>query len=56
VCPVSAIAYVPHERHAIDLDACTRCNMCFEVCEDGAVEVVSQGTLCARSAETEKVS
>jgi NADH-quinone oxidoreductase subunit F len=49
VCPVGAIDYRPHERHAIDLDRCTRCNMCFEVCEDAAVEVVSAGQLCATS-------
>jgi Pyruvate/2-oxoacid:ferredoxin oxidoreductase delta subunit len=46
---VRAIEYRPHERHAIDLAACTRCNMCFEVCEDQAVEVVSAGALCATS-------
>ena len=33
--PSRAIEYRPHERHAIDLAACTRCNMCFEACEDG---------------------
>ena len=49
VCPVRAIEYRPHERHAIDLAACTRCNMCFEVCEDGAVDVVSGGELCVTS-------
>jgi len=49
VCPVGAIAYRPHERHAIELDTCTRCNMCFEACEDAAVEVVSRGVLCATS-------
>jgi NADH-quinone oxidoreductase subunit F len=49
VCPVRAIEYRPHERHAIDLVACTRCNMCFEACEDGAVEVVSRGEICATS-------
>ena len=49
VCPVRAIAYRPHERHAIDLEVCTRCNMCFEVCEDAAVDVVSGGELCVTS-------
>jgi NADH-quinone oxidoreductase subunit F len=49
VCPVRAIEYRPHERHAIDLAACTRCNMCFEACEDGAVEVVSGNVICATS-------
>ena len=48
-CPVEAIAYRPHERHAVDLAACTRCDMCFEACQDGAVEVVSGGTVCAVS-------
>jgi len=41
VCPVDAIPYAPHERHAIDTDVCTRCNMCFDVCEDGSIEIVS---------------
>jgi NADH-quinone oxidoreductase subunit F len=50
VCPVDAIEYRPHERHSIDIDACTRCNMCFEICQDGSVEIVSQGEICATSA------
>jgi NADH-quinone oxidoreductase subunit F len=48
-CPVGAIAYRPHERHAIDLATCTRCNACFDACQDGAVEVVSAGRVCATS-------
>jgi len=57
VCPVDAIAYRPHERHAIEVERCTRCNMCFDICDDGSVEVVSGGTLCATSrAAPEKVS
>jgi NADH-quinone oxidoreductase subunit F len=48
-CPVNAIAYRPHERHAVDLAACTRCNACFDACQDGAVEIVSGGEVCATS-------
>jgi NADH-quinone oxidoreductase subunit F len=48
-CPVNAIAYRPHERHAVDLAACTRCNACFDACQDGAVEIVSGGGVCATS-------
>ena len=49
VCPVEAIAYRPHELHAIDVERCTRCNMCFDICQDGSVEIVSGGTVCASS-------
>ena len=49
VCPVDAIAYLPHERHSIDTERCTRCNMCFEICQDASVEVVSGNELCATS-------
>ena len=49
VCPVHAIDYRPHERHAIDDATCTRCNMCFDVCQDGSVEVVSGQGVCATS-------
>jgi NADH-quinone oxidoreductase subunit F len=49
VCPVNAIAYRPHERHEIDADLCTRCNMCFDICQEGSVEVVSGEAICAIS-------
>ena len=55
VCPVDAIDYLPHERHSIDLDRCTRCNMCFEICEDGSVEIVSAGEICATSPSRREV-
>jgi NADH:ubiquinone oxidoreductase subunit F (NADH-binding)/NAD-dependent dihydropyrimidine dehydrogenase PreA subunit len=40
-CPVGAIAYRPYERHEVDERLCTRCDMCRQVCQDDAVEVVS---------------
>jgi len=49
VCPVDAIDYRPHERHEIDRERCTHCNMCFDICQDGSVEIVSGGDLCATS-------
>lgn len=39
-CPTGAIDYRPHERHSIDDALCTRCDMCRQVCQDDAVEVV----------------
>jgi NADH-quinone oxidoreductase subunit F len=49
VCPVNAIAYRPHEVHTIDVETCTRCNMCFDICQDGSVEILSGGQVCATS-------
>lgn len=38
-CPVSAIEFRPHERHAIEQSLCTRCDTCRRVCPYQAVEV-----------------
>jgi NADH-quinone oxidoreductase subunit F len=39
-CPVGAIAYRPYEKHVVDQRLCTRCDMCRQVCQDDAVEVI----------------
>jgi len=49
ICPVDAIDYRPHEQHSIDVDACTCCNQCFDICEDGSVEILSRERVCAVS-------
>ena len=54
---MNAIAYRPHEKHSIEIDTCTRCNMCFDICQDGSVEIVSGEQICATSpVVAEKVS
>ena len=37
--PAAAIAARPHEPHEIDAAACTRCDVCRQVCPVGAVAV-----------------
>jgi NADH-quinone oxidoreductase subunit F len=39
-CPVGAIAYRPYEKHEVDERICTRCDMCRQVCQDEAIEVM----------------
>jgi NADH-quinone oxidoreductase subunit F len=38
-CPVGAIAFKPHEKHAIDPEKCIKCDSCRQVCTVGAVTV-----------------
>ncbi len=48
-CPVAAIPFTPHERHAIDDAACVRCDMCRGGCPTGAIKIVTgseRGRLC----------
>ncbi len=40
-CPVSAIAFKPFEKHAIDQALCTKCDNCRIVCPDNAVEIMN---------------
>jgi NADH-quinone oxidoreductase subunit F len=39
-CPVGAIPWTPYQKHSIDPAICTRCDVCRQVCEDDAIEVV----------------
>jgi NADH-quinone oxidoreductase subunit F len=42
-CPVGAIAYRPYQKHEVDEQICTRCDMCRQVCQDDAIEVIFRG-------------
>ena len=42
-CPVGAIAYRPYQKHEVDEHLCTRCDMCRQVCQDDAIEVIFRG-------------
>jgi Na+-translocating ferredoxin:NAD+ oxidoreductase RNF subunit RnfB len=38
-CPVEAISGEKEKLHTIDLEACIKCGICYEVCKFDAVEV-----------------
>jgi NADH-quinone oxidoreductase subunit F len=40
VCPAGAIPYQPYQKHHIDDALCTRCDQCYQVCQDNAVEIL----------------
>ena len=39
-CPADAIPYTPYERHSIDTDKCTQCNLCIGECSYDAIRKV----------------
>lgn len=38
-CPVEAITFLPHQKHSIRLDLCTKCDICRTVCPVDAVVI-----------------
>ena len=36
-CPSEAIEYTPYEKHHIDVERCTQCGLCMEVCDYHAI-------------------
>ena len=40
VCPKGAIRFRPYEKHRVDHELCTPCDMCRRVCQEDAVEIV----------------
>ena len=43
VCPVDAIAFLPHEKHEVDTEKCIKCDSCRLVCPVEAVITKSKG-------------
>ncbi len=40
VCPADAIAYTPYEKHRINTERCTQCNLCIGACSYDAIHKV----------------
>ncbi len=38
-CPSDAIAFVPYEKHHINLEKCIKCDICRQVCPVNAIEI-----------------
>lgn len=39
-CPSEAIEYTPYEKHHINVDRCTQCGLCIDVCDYKAIKKV----------------
>jgi ferredoxin len=42
-CPSEAIEYAPYEKHHINVDRCTQCGLCIDVCDYKAIRKVPRG-------------
>ena len=43
-CPSEAIEYTPYEKHHINVDRCTQCGLCIDVCDYKAIKKVPKET------------
>lgn len=42
-CPADAIPWVPYEKHVIDVEKCTMCGLCMDVCDFKAIVYENKG-------------
>ena len=40
-CPSEAIEYTPYEKHHINVDRCTQCGLCIDVCDYKAIKKIA---------------
>ena len=38
-CPSDAIAFIPYEKHSIDLKKCIKCDICRQICPENAIVI-----------------